>query len=744
MRGQDWIQDCKNGSKWISYDLKLDCPYLVRMIRFPSTIFIIIVIFYTLFNIFRSMSTSFGEMDCRIISLVAFALMLPVCAAVEPMVWEIDWNDYQTIDFENFEPFSSPGVIIGDYTFENTMDVLGRAWVASSPQEIIGLVCVHYGPQLYSLTNEYGTIRDTCNHIVTSLKWGTISDIVARCETEWDNLTFGSDENSTLFTLNECYTTVYDYPISPSIPIEFQYAGDIIAGVYSSCPGGYGLGTDRLSALASGVLDWFGPSILSLANGDTYQTAFAGCSILRYVLTMDITDLLSEVTDLLSYPIADVLEYLQYLQVCSKFDESVDHSEGFNLIFDLLLSFSGRTSTSMCSFFSASNTRDDYEEEAANIADNILSVITDAALCRDLMAELATSTDAIDILESITGDDLSLAANRNSLCNDIVDAFTTGSSATLESYSLPNGVDINQYDFFSVPGELLPNLNFAEALTIFGAMYTSNSVADAAVVSCDVFENFLVDNDVFYGIDLAELCTFARNDDLADIESVCLEQSIPVYNQDYPLSLRQFDPLMTAVDMGRKLLGVEMFSQSDVCTALDSFVHSDHNLRSIVSFGISSFTKEGLPSANDICQDWTNVICYLGPYCNAYTPYQETEQTNYMDTVTAIQELILMALGYSTRSALCNEISAGIDTLSGRATDDVINDMTSKILYVFENTARCIEVADKVIEIVSSEMGADGGTSDPEELIYMVTGHNTTGVCDIVAATFPSFGEYIK
>ncbi|PIK40165.1 hypothetical protein BSL78_22993 [Apostichopus japonicus] len=202
-----------------------------------------------------------------------------------------------------------------------------------------------------------------------------ISDVVARCETEWDILNFGSDENSTLFTLNECYTTVYDYPNSPSIPTEFQYAWDIIAGVYSSCPGGYGLGTDRLSALASGVLDWFGPSILSLANGDTYQTAFAGCSI--------------------------------------------------------------------------------------------------SALCRDLMAELATSTDAIDILESITGDDLSLAANRNSLCNDIVDAFTTGSSATLESYSLPNGVDINQYEFFSVPGELLPNLNFAEALTIFGAMYTS-------------------------------------------------------------------------------------------------------------------------------------------------------------------------------------------------------------------------------------------------------------------------------
>ncbi|KAJ8029225.1 hypothetical protein HOLleu_28567 [Holothuria leucospilota] len=664
----------------------------------------------------------------------------------DQIVWEADWDAEITIDFENGDPFEEPGVVFPGFTFEDTMHTIGLAWQANTVQEVIGLACINYGPLLLALdlvdAKGEEDIKETCDHILFSLKNGLQSDIYSRCLDFWDeNIPdIGYNENSTVIELTECYTTD-DHEESPGT---LQSASKILESVYSSCQG-YGLGTNRISSIAIGVLDWLGPSVLSFVLDDQidpYIAPYMGCTTLRYILSMEINDMKNEIVQLAAYPVADALEHLRDLQICNKLGNNEDHREGFNFIMDMLLALSRRSQSSLCTFFEGSLTRSDFMEEASTIANNFYAIVEDKTICSDVMTVLA-STEAVQYIDAITGRNLTVSANINLLCDDIVDTITNGPSTTPGTYSLPNNVDINEYGFFSNPGELLPDFFFTDALKVAGAVLSAGTVAQAGKEFCDVFENFVVDNDVLeeVDVDVAEVCELLGNNDLENIEQICLEEiASPGYG--YPLSLRRIDPSMVGANTGRKLLGAESFSDVDVCSALDTFFHSNNNLRSIASFALSDYTREALPIAHGICENWNEVMCYLNPYCSTPGSTGDQDQQDFDAVVKDMEGLLLTALGYKTRTTLCKDIADGIDDDSGRAKDDTVQDMVSKILSILDDTSLCRELLDESITVVAEQMETDDDGDSPQEIMYQVTGLNKTlEMCEIVAENFPSLGN---
>lgn len=206
---------------------------------------------------------------------------------------------------------------------------------------------------------------------------------------------------------------------------------------------------------------------------------------------------------------------------------------------------------------------------------------------------------------------------------------------------------------------------------------------------------------------------------------------------------------LIAINMLRRLFTLQAISRIEVCRAVDEFYHSGHTVQSLVSFMLESYYTEMLPIANDICDDYDNVITHL-------------RNTSSLDSATfdEVTELattgLLTHLGFSTREELCSNIADGIDSQSGQPTDSLVSKMVTESLRFLTDVERCHDttktldaLADVSFDVASLSpelpeiLGIYAALNQTTDLCYEMTKAFSSSRSDLCAVNFDKDGKMI-
>lgn len=613
-----------------------------------------------------------------VVSFFSTSRALPASCQTD---WKIHWNR-QYPDFSKLKPFSNPGEILPGVTVNDTLRFVGMIWNTPSWEELMGHVCIHYGPLLYTLYREE-QIRSECDLLVTSLQKGQKADIFGRCVSYWDQIGVENMTRSLISYYDQCLRHHDMKQGSPSLDSTMCYL-DPLATVYATNL------LEKTSRVAFNLLEWLGPSPFS-------ADWFGICSALRILLSDSIDQILDKLKNLLMYPVADTLEYLHHADVCNDVQ---------TVPIDLLAILPNED---VCGFLSDDHSREEYLDKGAKLIDAVLGVAVDDEVCTNALTAFISVYDQYGaIVYVITGWNLTSDLSRQEFCSELVAAFSDNSPYIPTPYMFPfdefSGLDSPQQNsnsyFFQVDdsfgtaphltrfiyadeGQLLPNLSFIDAVNVLGAFLRSDSLSAGLVVLCDVFESFLSE----IKPSVQSLCMALRNDSAATVEKTCLSL-FPQSSYFHP-SLRiptGIYVIVTGVDMTRKLVELSEISRDHFCSALDEYFHSNSNLQSMIRFGLDVYIAEILPIADKICKDYDSVMNYLqkGSFL---------EDKEFEKLVRVILDFILTHVGFSDRNQLCQTIDAGIDISSGRANIELAETMQRQALWFLTDSGRCKESA---------------------------------------------------
>ncbi|KAJ8035958.1 hypothetical protein HOLleu_19798 [Holothuria leucospilota] len=637
------------------------------------------------------------------ISTVVLLVITPSCSSIAEALpasckpeWKIDWHR-QPPDLSNFEP-SYPGEIFPGMTFNDVIQFVGLSWNAPSWQEVMGHVCIQYGPLIYALYPEQ-QIRRECDLLVTSLQEGKNSDIAEMCTSYWNQIDVENAARQLLSGYDECLfnSMQQDVPNSDGSVCDFDPFVTIFA-------------TDLLgktSRVAFGVLEWLGPSPFS---GDWY----GACSAMRLLLSNRIDQIVNELeTRLLRYLVADTLEYLHRVDICGSEDNKVR-----DVLY--LIPISKQDGEYICDFLSGNPSQEEYLQNGAALLQTFLSVPSDGDLCTDVIVFLSSYDPYSAIGYQVTGRNLTSLSNRYQFCREIASAFS-GNTQT-HTYIFPQNYDINSWYIFAEAGQLLPYFSFLDAVNVIVAFFRSDTLSDGGVVLCNVFESFVSQ----FEPSVESICTALRGEDTETVEKFCRILSLPVY---FHPSLRVPTPWYAAVtgtDMIRKLLNLKVITQYNVCQALDEFFHSENNLQSVTRFDLNVSLSELLPIADSICQDYDSVLDYI-------------EKQTYLDPAEFQQivqdstDAILAHLGFSDRETICQSIASGIVSSSGRAKSSLTKDMEDRFLMFLTDPGRCTDSATSLQRLLSTQ----GFQLDFDRYFYQYTGYKSiTSLCENLSVSF--------
>lgn len=599
------------------------------------------------------------------VSCVSITTALP--ASCKPD-WKIDWNR-QLPDLSDFGPFSNPGEILPGVTINDTLQFVGLLWNAPSWQEIVGRVCVEYGPFLNAMDPE-DQIRRECDLIVTDLQKGEKSNVFGICSSYWNQYDVENIPTQMISDYDTCLR--YDYD---------QYSfGDLMCDVdpfvtvYSQNL------LEKGSRIAFLLLEWLGPSPFS---GDLY----GACSALRILLSNRINDIIDQLKNIVTYPVADFLEYLKLDDICSSTDQTVQD------ILNLLSII--QDGEYNCDFLLGDPSRDEYLEKAAALVDTVLSVPVDEELCTDVLTFVSSYDQHGVIGYQITGRNLTVSSIRRQFCREISSALSVDSTYMPMSYSFPDDQDIDNWMVDA--GQILPNFSFIDAVNVLGAFLRADELLDGGIVLCDVFESFLSELEP----SVSSMCTAFRNRDTAAVERMCLTISLQATDSDLHPSLREPTLIyvaVTGVEMARTLFEPDLpaISRDYVCSGLDGYFHSKNNLQSFVRFGLNICLAELLPIVDNICKDYDSVYDFLQDRASL-------SSLEFRRAVSIYTDILLTHLGFSDQDQFCESIADGINDASGRAKSPLVRTIQEQALTFLTNSNRCTESFQSLRQIAISQ-----------------------------------------
>ncbi|KAJ8042023.1 hypothetical protein HOLleu_12987 [Holothuria leucospilota] len=584
-----------------------------------------------------------------------FSITTALPASCKPD-WKIDWNR-QLPDLSNFKSFSNPGEILPGVTVNDTLQMFGLLWNAPSWQEIVGRVCVEYGPFINAI-DPGDQIRRECDLIVTELQKGENSNIFGRCSSYWNQFDVEGGTKQVISNYDSClrynldqYFTSVDDLMCDFDPFETVYSQNLL---------------EKGSRIAFLLLEWLGPSPFS---GDLY----GACSALRILLSNRINDVIDELTNIVTYLVADTLEYLKLVDICSSTDQTVQD------ILNLLSII--QDGEDICDFLLGDPSRDEYLEKAAALVDTVLSVPLDEELCTDVLTFVSSYDKDGVIAYQITGRNFISSSSRRQFCREISSAVSVNSMYIPTSYNFPDDQDIAHWMVDS--GQILPNFSFIDAVKVLGAFLRADKLLDGGIVLCDVFESFLFELEP----SVSSTCTALRNRDTAAVEKMCLTMSLQSTYQHPSLRVPTLIYMaVTGVDMARKLFDPDLpaISRDYVCSGLEEYFHSKNNLQSLARFGLNISLAELLPIVDNICKDYDSVYDFL-------QDRSRLSRVEFRRIVSISTDILLTHLGFSDQDQFCESIADGIDDASGRARSPLVRTIQEQALTFLTDSNRCTE-----------------------------------------------------
>ncbi|KAJ8035951.1 hypothetical protein HOLleu_19786 [Holothuria leucospilota] len=565
-----------------------------------------------------------------VVSLSCLSIAGAVPASCKPD-WTIDWNR-QPPDFSNFEPFSYPGEILPGVTVHDTLQFIGLLWNAPSWQEVMGRVCLHCGPFLHALYPEE-EIRQTCDMILTSLKMGEKSDISGMCTSYLRKI-----EGESAARISR-YHRYFRFNILPS---DFERLG---------------------INLVFGLLKWLRPSLFS---GDMFRA----CSNVRFLLSENIDETtVSKVKHLLTNVVVPVT-----LKELHRFGHGVCANKNHKV-----RRFLVRIQEDICDFLSKDHLFKVYIEKGTAFVEVLLSVPLNVELCTDVIGFLSSYDKFGATGYLITKRNFKYSSNRHQFCLEIVSAFT--GTARTHSYIFPHNYDINSWYIFAEAGQILPDFSFMDAVNVFGAFIRSETFLDGGVVLCDVFESFLSKE---FDSSVKGICTALRNGDTATVEKKCRSMFPPTEHSNTPTTESTVMlTIVTAVNMIAKLLDLPAITPEHVCSPLENFFYSKHNLQSVIRLGLNDFLADILPIANFACKNYDFILFTLKE------KFDSDLFITFLLIGPELKDAILSHLGFSSQKQICRSIAAGVDTFSRRAKSSLITNMEDQFLKFLTDTGRC-------------------------------------------------------
>ncbi|XP_072171899.1 uncharacterized protein [Diadema setosum] len=96
--------------------------------------------------------------------------------------WSVDWDAaYRCLLQQEVQPFVNPGELLPFLTVSDVIQALGAAWTADTLVEAEGQMCVKIAPRLVVITNGPGLFQLACDPILAALRGETELDVEAHC-----------------------------------------------------------------------------------------------------------------------------------------------------------------------------------------------------------------------------------------------------------------------------------------------------------------------------------------------------------------------------------------------------------------------------------------------------------------------------------------------------------------------------------------------------------------------------------
>lgn len=475
---------------------------------------------------------------------------------------------------------------------------------------------------------------------------------------------------------------------------------------------------------------------------------YSGCSFLRRVLTANHSTLVKNATMILSYPIADLLEYSGSLGLCSVAADGGNSTDivAYRLLKKVLVSISGMDQTHFCDFLGAQHSNEEYLAQGMVMGENLFNIVADENLCVSFVTVLV-GEDMFHMLYNLTGMNLTLETERAAFCAHVVSSFSTDSSFSPEQYVMNSTGSLETWRPFSIPGQILPQFSFAEVTSLIGAIYKAPTLLDGAGILCDVFKNALLQEPEMQVVDIEGICYIVKAVDGATLEGLCLNLTVPsYYGWDYPVALRPVNTEFVVMSILLQLFGTtDLSTQNFLCPAVDLLFNSEMNLPGIVDVIFHAWLRELLPTAAGFCSNWDEIVWYLSPERHAqifdsligrYTNWtvgtsEETAmaQAMYEHTINTATNLLSTILDFDGRESMCQFIQSSIDHTTGQVHEEIIDEVKDKLFFVLYDADVCSYVVTSLLHLMERDLGmmhndtfyTFTGFHRPDELCWVVT-----------------------
>ncbi|PIK40166.1 hypothetical protein BSL78_22994 [Apostichopus japonicus] len=412
-------------------------------------------------------------------------------------------HEYNSYNYPNYgprisPPFSNPGEIVEGLTVEEVVLAFGYGWNADNLLKSASIACDTLGSDLSALierTGQPGIVGDVCKTFETS-------NVEEGCNGLWDLVTNGKEGSFSLVPGMRCrersddyynYGYGYNFNLTDYVYTTFGEAEDfnvtdyttfveaeeeVLAMIgdfnpYDPCSE---TGNKKVNNIVFALMDWLGPSVYS----NIYQREvepYSVCGILRYLFSIDVIDYVTQVITISSYPAADILESFQTVDICAISQIDFEGTIAIRVAKELLVEYSELKESEFCDFIAKPQTREAYLELGATIVINAFHTLVVEETCNNVLTIIAP-LDKEGIHVDITGFNLTIASERAMFCAKASQAYSPNSGYVPIPYKLPEGVELDDWRPFEIPGVFLPGLTFIDLLEIEGASYHADKIID--------------------------------------------------------------------------------------------------------------------------------------------------------------------------------------------------------------------------------------------------------------------------
>ncbi|XP_072037596.1 uncharacterized protein [Amphiura filiformis] len=338
------------------------------------------------------------------------------------------------------------------------------------------------------------------------------------------------------------------------------------------------------------------------------------------------------------------------------------------------------------------------------ITSNALLVIKDKIVCGKVVDVFFTYFN--EDLPVLTGHDTS-----NTLCTTVVDALTQPpDQASYSPPPVPSNVAeiLETFEPFQEPGQILPFLTFDKAAELYGYLYNQPSLYDSLAYLCEHYNSTLfMIGDVPQ--EIRKVCNAFKDDgDINHAVSICKAIVVPlIYGSEYPIGLRQIDPLFEIQKILLNLAGGSIFmNTSTVTSAIETLINSEMNLKDLINGVLDDLLPSALQTAYDICDDWDAIDTFL-----------KLESEFDGQRINAMWRLIGTLSGFATSAGefdcdtLQSKIAAEHRTSRAVDTSTVVEDLKEKFWSYMTDINQCQVAVNSFMEYIN-HVNASWSSSD--------------------------------